>query len=167
MATSTTPKIHTFSYVFPPSLPTAPTFGLYVTSLTDTYLLWLGVLPPSATAISVPDPLREEEGSSGADMMGLGTDAKLGRDWAMGMPGRGAIPAVGTQLLKGVGEDVALPLAQRLARRFKKQVFLSVDVGELGTGGQGGRVMLDVERQLVGVLSELENSKSKAMGSVQ
>ncbi|KZT52264.1 hypothetical protein CALCODRAFT_441821 [Calocera cornea HHB12733] len=143
------PKIRTTSYRFPPSFPSAPTFGLQVTQLKDTYLLWVGVLPASAGDLpTVSDPMQE---------------ARLGRDWAVGMPGRGNLPPVGTQLLRSSGEDLALPLSQRLARRFKKQVFLSVDVGEVasGVGGaEGARILLDVERGLVGVLVGLEKQQT-------
>jgi len=168
---SSTPKIQNSSYIFPPSLPNARTFGLQLTELTDTYLLWVGVVPSSAGELApVPvDPLRDEDGggSAGADLgadlgEGAGAEARLGRDWAVGMPGWGNHPPVGTALLRNAGEDLALSLSQRLARRFKKQVFLSVDVGDFGAGvggAQGARVLLDVERQLVGVLSQVEKRK--------
>ncbi|KZO93075.1 hypothetical protein CALVIDRAFT_566795 [Calocera viscosa TUFC12733] len=161
-----TPKIRTTAYRFPPSLPSGPTFGLQVTQLTGTYVLWVGVLPSGSEELAVLpqlDPLRDEEGGgSGGEVGGGGEEAKLGRDWAVGMPPRGSLPPVGTQLLRSSGDDLALPLAQRLARRFGKQVFLSVDVGDLtaggmmGMGAEGARVVMDVERGLVRVLQALE-----------
>jgi hypothetical protein len=93
----------------------------------------------------------------------------------------------GTSLFRSSGSDVALSMAQRLgrlalcpcyspptdlprspvtlhrifsahaAKRFKKQIFLSVDVPPSMLGGGGGpRVLLAAERALVRRLQELE-----------
>jgi len=136
-----TPKIKVETRTFTPPTPLSPTFALQITHLTDSYMLWIGTVPPVA---------------EGQDARPTAPDAKVARDWACAMPsGTTSVPAIGTSLFRTPASDVALPLAQRLARRFKKQIFLSVDLSEFG-GADSARTMLEVERELVQALVEVE-----------
>lgn len=65
-----------------------------------------------------------------------------------------------TALFRTSGSDVALSMAQRLAKRFKKQIFLSVDIpASFLTLGQGARVLLEAEKGVVAALKELETGE--------
>jgi len=53
----------------------------------------------------------------------------LCNDWACAMPPRApGAPSPSTSLFASSRSDIALSMAQRLARRFQKQIFLSVDI---------------------------------------
>ena len=90
-------------------------------------------------------------------------------------------PAAATSLYRSSGSEAALSMAQRLgdlsifpwgtrrdtdregrpvsdtARRFRKQVFLSIDIPpSLGSMGQEGRLLLAIERAVVGILKSDE-----------
>jgi hypothetical protein len=84
------------------------------------------------------------------------------------------LPATGTQLLRSTSTDLALSIAKRLgeqiivgvlcgvwvtdvlptARRFGKQIFLSVDV-PVSIGDDSGMIV-EVEKALVDTLKEME-----------
>ncbi|KAI0308829.1 hypothetical protein OF83DRAFT_1160047, partial [Amylostereum chailletii] len=65
--------------------------------------------------------------------------------------------ASGTPLYRSSSSDAALTMSQRLACRFKKQIFLSIDLpaSPISTG-QNSRVLLEIEKLLVKTLKELE-----------
>jgi hypothetical protein len=87
------------------------------------------------------------------------------------------LPATGTQLLRSTSTDLALSIAKRLgepsinncgsfmrclvtdflptARRFGKQIFLSVDV-PVSIGDDSGGMIVEVEKALVDTLKEME-----------
>jgi proteasome assembly chaperone 4 len=83
------------------------------------------------------------------------------------------MPVSGTTLLRTSKDALALPLSQRLgmypastiasitdnspAQRFKKQIFVSIDLnpGHI-TGGKGPTVALAVEKAIMRVLVALE-----------
>jgi proteasome assembly chaperone 4 len=103
-----------------PSKPGGRGLAVQVIELVDSYMIWVGEVEGGP----------EEVGKA---MVG----GRLCRDWACGLPG------IGTRLAGG-GESIAIGMAQRLASRFGKMVYVSVDVG---VGGDG-----EVELGIVGVI---------------
>jgi len=128
---------------FPSSRASSPALVVQVTCLTDSYMLWIGVTEEL-----------EEENAGRAVLRG-----HLGKDWAVAMPPWKTLPATGTQLLRTSSSDLALSIAKRLARRFGKQIFLSVDV-PVSMGDDSGMIV-DVEKALVDTLKEKEEGESK------
>lgn len=122
---------------FPSSGASSPALALQVTCLADSYMLWIGVTEEL------------EENATRAILQG-----HLGKDWAVSMPPWKTLPATGSQLLRSSSSDVALSIAKRLARRFGKQVFLSVDI-PVSMGDDSGMVVR-VESALVDTLREME-----------
>ncbi|KAF8270281.1 hypothetical protein EI94DRAFT_1571848 [Lactarius quietus] len=118
---------------FPSSRPSAPALVVQVTCLADSYMVWVGV---------TEEP---EEKAGSATLQG-----HLGKDWVVAMPPWKSLPATGTQLLRSSSSDVALSIATRLARRYGKQIFLSVDAAE------DSGVMLEVEKAVFGTLKDIE-----------
>ncbi|KAI0082059.1 hypothetical protein K474DRAFT_1688402 [Panus rudis PR-1116 ss-1] len=128
----------------PPPEPYLPALGLQVTQLTGSYMVWVGVTEESAENAQLV-PLR----------------GFLLKDWACAMPPgpNVAIPPAATSLYRASSSDTALPMAQRLARRFKKQIFLSVDVPpSFMAMGDGPKVLLAIERAVVEELKSLESA---------
>ncbi|KAF6763113.1 hypothetical protein DFP72DRAFT_986861 [Ephemerocybe angulata] len=124
------------------STPSLPGLVLQVTQLVDSYMLWVGISDGG------PD-----------DIERVASQGSLCKDWAVAMPPRPpAKEASGTSLFRPASSDVALSMAQRLARRFKKQIFLSVDMPAAIVGfGQGQMLLLDAERGIIERLKELES----------
>ncbi|KIY68434.1 hypothetical protein CYLTODRAFT_489807 [Cylindrobasidium torrendii FP15055 ss-10] len=83
--------------------------SMQITSLVDSYMIWVG----SADA-TTEDSNPEENG-------------KLCRDWAYAMPQPNKQP-IGTTLFRTSASDAALSMAQRIARKTNKAIFLSADV---------------------------------------
>ncbi|KAH7888493.1 hypothetical protein F5I97DRAFT_1853015 [Phlebopus sp. FC_14] len=125
-----------------PSEASLPALGLHITSLVDSYMVWIGVTEePPETVQNAP------------------RSGSLCKDWACAMPPSSGSTAVGpaTSLFRSATLDVALPMAQRLARRFRKQVFLSVDIpAPLLSTAQGSRLLFDAEKGIVEALKDLE-----------
>ncbi|KIJ19173.1 hypothetical protein PAXINDRAFT_69942 [Paxillus involutus ATCC 200175] len=125
---------HRTRYIPPPE-PTLPALALHVTSLVDSYMLWAGVTEePPETVQNAP------------------RSGSLCRDWACAMPSAPGITGLGpaTSLFRSSGSDAALSMAQRLAKRFRKQIFLSVDIPPLYLStAQGSRLLLDAEKGLL------------------
>ncbi|KAH8917329.1 hypothetical protein BT69DRAFT_1354839 [Atractiella rhizophila] len=93
-------------------------------------------------------------------LVNIGTDAHTPRiavEWSCGVPERGTIPASSTLIFKppnGSG-DWTTTVSQRLARRFKTQIHLSLDVPQQMMDGPGSeKVVLEIEKQLVKDLQE-------------
>ncbi|KAL4266394.1 Proteasome assembly chaperone 3 [Pleurotus pulmonarius] len=115
----------------PPSDPSLPALALQVTQLVDSYL-----------------------------------QGNLSRDWACAMPPRlggsyssDAVPA--TSLYRSSSSEVALPMAQRLAKRFRKQIFLSVDVPPaILSMSPSHKLLFAVEKGIVGALKDIEGQDS-------
>ncbi|KAF8499736.1 hypothetical protein F5888DRAFT_1610719 [Russula emetica] len=128
---------------FPSSGASSPALALQVTCLVDSYMLWIGVTEEL------------EENASRAILQG-----HLGKDWAVSMPPWKTLPATGSQLLRSSSSDVALSIAKetgddlRTARRFGKQIFLSVDI-PVSMGDDSG-ILVRVERALMDTLREIE-----------
>lgn len=116
-----------------------PPLAVQVTKLVGSYMLWVGVSDGG------PEDVEQ------APLKG-----NLARDWACAMPAIN-VPATATSLYRSSSSDAALGMSQRLARRFKKQIFLSIDVPPaFNSMGQGSRLVLEVERALVSILKEDE-----------
>ncbi|KAN0112020.1 hypothetical protein V8E52_007937 [Russula decolorans] len=125
---------------FPSSVASSPALALQVTCLVDSYMLWIGVTEEL------------EENASRAILRG-----HLGKDWAVSMPPWKTLPGTGSQLLRSSSSDVALSIAKRLAGRFGKQIFLSVDI-PVSMGDDSG-ILVRVERALMDTLREMEKKK--------
>ncbi|KAF9233324.1 hypothetical protein BU15DRAFT_54046 [Melanogaster broomeanus] len=124
----------------PPAEPTLPALGLQITSLVDSYMLWIGVTgEPPETVQNAP------------------RSGTLCRDWACAMPSGHTGPGPATSLFRSSGSDIALSMAQRLARRFRKQIFLSVDIPPAYlTAAEGSRILLEAEKGIVEMLKAID-----------
>jgi len=116
--------------------PSIPAFALQITQLVDSYMLW----------IAPTDLLREDV--ERAPLLG-----SLCRDWACAMPPKGTTPQATTSIFRTSNADASISMAQRLARRFNKQVFLSID-----TQSYAGKpeVLLAIEKGILQTLKTLE-----------
>ncbi|KAH8119097.1 hypothetical protein DFH11DRAFT_419754 [Phellopilus nigrolimitatus] len=122
---------------FAPSGDSMPALVLQLTRLVDSYMLWIGPTD-SGPEDAHKAPLR----------------GSLCRDWACAMPpASNNIPPSGTALFRASASDLALAMAQRLARRFNKQIFLSIDLPpNFISTGLGHKLALEAERRLVETL---------------
>ncbi|KAJ8077282.1 hypothetical protein PM082_001712 [Marasmius tenuissimus] len=108
--------------------PSIPQFALQITRLVDSYMLWVGL--------------------TGEDVSMAAARGNLCKDWACAMPPQTTgVPAAATSIFRTKDSDVSLSMAQRLAKRLGKQVFLSLDVGEQGIKG-----IVAIEKGIVDIL---------------
>ncbi|KAI0744059.1 hypothetical protein C8Q80DRAFT_1184818 [Daedaleopsis nitida] len=163
------PRIHVETRYIPPAEMAVPALAVQITRLVDTYMLWVGTTDV------------EEKDVHNAPSQGC-----LGRDWACAMPSKdtvssavltlivrqlnfctvahlrwpwlkSSIPGAATSLYRSSSSDAALSMSQRLARRFKKQIFLSIDMPpSLGSTGQEGKLLLAIERGVGDILRSYE-----------
>ncbi|KAI9060246.1 hypothetical protein FKP32DRAFT_1595645 [Trametes sanguinea] len=136
------PRIHVDTRYFPPAGLGLPALAVQTTRLVDTYMLWVG------TTDVEPDLV------ASAPLQGC-----LAKDWACAMPARetSGTPPAATPLYRSSSSEASLSMAQRLARRFKKQIFLSIDMPpSLGSMGQEGKLLLAIERAVVDTLKSHE-----------
>ncbi|KAH0827369.1 hypothetical protein J3R83DRAFT_4018 [Lanmaoa asiatica] len=133
---ATTGLIEVRTKYIAPTEATLPALGVHVTRLVDSYMIWVGVT--EETAETVEDAPRR---------------GSLCRDWACAMPSTPGSAQMGpaTTLYRISGSDVALSMAQRLAKRVRKVVFLSVDL-------DGTRLLMDAEKGIIDTVLELERS---------
>ncbi|KAK1924414.1 hypothetical protein DB88DRAFT_490327 [Papiliotrema laurentii] len=132
----------------PSPLPGSPSFIFHLTHLTNTLLLWIGTGQPTdpadPTAVITP------------------VERKLAQDWAVAMPSTRNLPVAATSIYRG-GGDIALPMSQRLARRFPtSQIHLSLSLPPSLTSASGpsldpfaSKVMLVMEKRLGAWLEEV------------
>ncbi|TDL25913.1 hypothetical protein BD410DRAFT_742237 [Rickenella mellea] len=124
---------------FPATQDGIPALALQVTYLVDLYMFWVGVTEESAENVTKAI-----------------SEGNLTKDWACAMPPNSAsssVPASATSLFRSSGSDIALSMAQRLARRFGKQIFLCVDLPpSYATMGQSGMIVMELEKRVVEVL---------------
>ncbi|KAF9529202.1 hypothetical protein CPB83DRAFT_852850 [Crepidotus variabilis] len=119
--------------------PTMPSLVIQVTQMVNTYMLWVGVAS-------------SHDSEAGENAV---VDGRLCKDWACAMPPRDTtVPASATSLFRSGGSDVALSISQRLAKRFRKQIFLSVDLPLLP--GQGEQLAFEAEKGIVETLKAVE-----------
>lgn len=122
----------------PPAECELPALALHIISLVDSYMLWLGVTE------ELPDTVQNAPRSG-----------SLCKDWACAMPPPPGSKMLGpaSPLFRTSGSDVALSMAQRLALKFRKQIFLSVDIPSVHLAvPYGSRLLLDAEQRIVEVL---------------
>lgn len=148
-ATTGVSHVHVeIKYIPAPDL-SLPALAVQVTRLVDSYMLWAGTTDVSAD-----------------DVQNVTLQGHLAKDWACAMPARDlypSIPLAATSLFRSSSSDVALSMAQRLARRFKKQIFLSIDMPQgFDSMGQGSRLVFAVEKALVETLREMEQPQHGA-----
>ncbi|KAE9411291.1 hypothetical protein BT96DRAFT_983062 [Gymnopus androsaceus JB14] len=103
--------ISTQVHYIPSDNPSIPAFAFQITQLVDSYMLWVA-----------PTDLFE------GDVERAPLQGNLCRDWACAMPPKGATTQATTSIFRTSNADASLSMAQRLARRFGKQVFLSIDI---------------------------------------
>ncbi|KAI0645636.1 hypothetical protein C8Q79DRAFT_911491 [Trametes meyenii] len=135
-------RIHVDTRYFTPAEPALPAIAVQTTRLVNTYMLWVGTTDV------------EPEQVGDAPLQGC-----FAKDWACAMPVRDSsgTPAAATPLYRSSSSEAALSMAQRLARRFKKQIFLSIDMPpSLGSLGQEGKLLLAIERAVVDTLKAHE-----------
>ncbi|KDR75191.1 hypothetical protein GALMADRAFT_249151 [Galerina marginata CBS 339.88] len=147
MASESTTKVQV--KILPTNDPSLPPLVLQITQMVDTYMLWVGTA----------------DSDTRSDDIGAGERAvltgNLCKDWACAMPPRvpGA-PSSATPLFRASSSDVALSMAQRLAKRFQKQIFLSVDIpSRFDTMGQGHQLVFEAEKGIVAALKEIESKE--------
>ncbi|OCH92333.1 hypothetical protein OBBRIDRAFT_727043 [Obba rivulosa] len=135
------PRINVKTTYVPSAEPHLPPLAVRTTQLVDSYMVWVGTtdVPPEEVDIAP---------SQGC----------LSKDWACAMPARDSMtPGAATHLYRTPSSDAALSMAQRLARRFKKQIFLSIDVPpSVQTLGEGAKLLLAVEKAAISALKEAE-----------
>ncbi|KAI0093030.1 hypothetical protein BDY19DRAFT_989714 [Irpex rosettiformis] len=141
MSSSTRTDIQVYTKYVPPSERTLPALALQITQLVGSYMVWVGITDEPAEKVDI------------APSQGF-----LLKDWACAMPPTSVgIPPAATNLYRSSSSDVSLSMAQRLARRFKRQIFLAVDVPPAFTTlGDGPKVVLAAEQAVVQALQELE-----------
>ncbi|KAH9839478.1 uncharacterized protein C8Q71DRAFT_749653 [Rhodofomes roseus] len=139
------PIITVETKLVPPSDPTLPALAVQVTRLLDSYMLWIGTTDEAAE-----------------DVQNALLQGHIARDWACAMPlGNLNVPPAATSLYRSSSSDAALSMSQRLARRFKKQIFLSIDLPPgFDSMGQGQKLILAVEKAVVETLREVERAQA-------
>ncbi|EMD37333.1 hypothetical protein CERSUDRAFT_83108 [Gelatoporia subvermispora B] len=155
MSATLQPRITVNTTYVPPTEPSLPALAVRTTQLVDSYMLWIG------TADVPPEEVNN------APSQGC-----LSKDWACAMPARDVSAhrhreAFEEQnpwpcaLYRTPSSDAALSMAQRLARRFKKQIFLSIDVPpSIQTLGEAPKLLLAVERAALTALKDAEGRAS-------
>jgi len=135
-------SIKTRVHVLPSSDPTLPPLVLHVIHLDDSFMLWAG-----SSSSGNPDDAEKAV-----------LNGNLCRDWACAMPTRTnyALPPAATSLFRSSSSDVALSMARRLAKRFRKQIFLAIDLPL--TLGQGEQLLYEAERGIVETLEKIVTS---------
>jgi len=129
----------------PGSESSLPPLVMQIICLVDSYMIWVGTTSDS----------QGEQVEGGAELALL--QGHLARDWACAMPPvyEGSTTTA-SALFRSADSDAAFSMSQRLAKRFKKQIFLSVDVpSEVYSSGQGPAVLLEVEKGVVEQLKGL------------
>ncbi|KAI0780108.1 hypothetical protein C8Q74DRAFT_1367886 [Fomes fomentarius] len=156
------PRIQVVTHYIPSAELGLPALAVQITRLVGTYMVWVG------TTDGEPEEVQNAP-----------TQGYLGKDWACAMPPSESsnTPGAATSLYRSSASDAALTMAQRLgdisvllpharhtlteatgfvavARRTKKQIFLSIDTPpSLGSMGQDGKLLLAIERAVVELLS--------------
>lgn len=178
--TSTTPtsssiRVHT-KYVAPPE-PSLPALALQVTQLVGSYMVWVGATEESpenaqlATARGAltrdwacampPTSVGSRRAQQSDNSQPRRSPRRAQRQRCFVRPAR----TFRSRWLSGSVKPVSPPCVPNLcahpdflaARRFKKQVFLSVDLPpSFAALGDGPRLVLAVERAVVDVLKGLE-----------
>ncbi|KAJ1304511.1 hypothetical protein OPQ81_005656 [Rhizoctonia solani] len=146
----------------------------HITHLVDSYFIWVGGTVERPDSLQVPPP--QSGGSLLADdelnqqdsaLYSRSVEAivsqamqtgSLAKDFSCAMPTtQASTPALGVPIFRSRDSDESLAVSQRLARRFKKQIFLSLDIPVLiKTSGQTSYFMSQVEKHLLVTLKSFE-----------
>ncbi|KAF8520411.1 hypothetical protein BU17DRAFT_46552 [Hysterangium stoloniferum] len=118
-----------------------PGLAFQVTSLVDSYMIWIGTMPGSSNDVQLAV-----------------ANGRLVQDWACAMPpSKTTASTPGTALFRPSNTGIALPMAQRLALRFKKQIFISIDFPPaFMTMSDGTTLAFEAEKQALAILKKLE-----------
>lgn len=109
-----------------------PDFIFHFTRLTQSMLIWIGHAPADGNGACLSSP---------------GTNASLAKDWSCALASS-SFPAVSTQLNSlNPTHTFSQSLAQKIAQRFRIQVFVSIDLPPLVLESESG-VKLELEKQL-------------------
>ncbi|KAF9520298.1 hypothetical protein BS47DRAFT_1335897 [Hydnum rufescens UP504] len=129
--------MHPTCYAFE-STAVAPCIILEITELVNSYMIWVG---------STESDLSSSDRSTIEQQIALG---RLANDWACAMPPLGPDkPSVGTSLYRSSSTDLV---------RFRKQIFLSVDVTtSFGNPSDLNHVLLEMERNVAKTLKALQD----------
>ncbi|KAI0342167.1 hypothetical protein BDW22DRAFT_1429651 [Trametopsis cervina] len=140
-------RMHT-KYIAP-SERSMPALAMQITELVGSYMVWVGTT-------DVPAEKVESAPSQGS----------LLRDWSCAMPPlNAATPPAATNLYRSSSSEISLSMAQRLgetscrllARRFQKQIFVSVDIPpSFMTLGDGSKLLVAAEKAVVQALQDIE-----------
>ncbi|GJJ06325.1 hypothetical protein Clacol_000516 [Clathrus columnatus] len=139
------PVITVSSHVAPPVDVYSPSIVFQITSLIDSYMIWVSAvqgLPENPSQVA--------------------RDGRLSHDWACAMPPAKRHSSGSVTPLFATGDaNLALSMAQRLARKFEKQIFLSIDLPShlFAMGGTASLIILEIEKQAVTLLKELETKR--------
>ncbi|WWC89521.1 uncharacterized protein L201_004445 [Kwoniella dendrophila CBS 6074] len=147
------PIIQTYHQTLCSPLPSSPSFVFHLTRLVDTLMIWVGTGSPSDSSESV-----------------IVSEKKIASDWAVAMPSRGNIPVTATPIYRASASDYALPMSQRLARKFpNNQIQLSLSLPSSLTSQSGpnldpyaSKLLLIMEKKLGTWLSEVIESEKPA-----
>ncbi|KAG9031780.1 hypothetical protein FRB95_002320 [Tulasnella sp. JGI-2019a] len=86
-------------------------------------------------------------------------NGRFSKDWACAMPAiNPGMHIASTPLFRSNESDITLAMAQRLARRWKKQVFLSADLPPKFE--QGSRLLLELEKRVLESIRRVEESRA-------
>jgi len=151
-----------------------------ITTLVGSYMIWAGSCeeipgaelptdtsaPPSAQPTSALVHSSENNLLAGLRLDDTNRDAdprvlaavkrgRVAKDWACAMPfAKRSTAVVGTSLFRSNDSYVSLSMAQQLAQRWKKQIFLSLDMPPKFE--QGSRLIVEMEKRLVQSIRRLE-----------
>ncbi|CAE6415249.1 unnamed protein product [Rhizoctonia solani] len=145
----------------------------HITHLIDSYFIWVGgtverpdslqAPPPQAGGLLADDEVNQQDSIPDsrsvevlvAQAMQTGS---LAKDFSCAMlTTQVSTPALGVPIFRSRDSDESLALSQRLARRFKKQIFLSLDIPVLiKTSGQTSYFMSQVEKHLLITLKSFD-----------
>ncbi|CEL60967.1 hypothetical protein RSOLAG1IB_04206 [Rhizoctonia solani AG-1 IB] len=147
----------------------------HITHLIDSYFIWVGGTVERPNSLQAPPPqvggslladneVNQQEATPSsrsieiliAQAMQAGSMAK---DFSCAMSTtQVSTPALGVPIFRSRDSDESLAVSQRLARRFKKQIFLSLDIPSLiKTSGQTSYFMSQVEKHLLTTLKLFES----------
>ncbi|WVF71638.1 hypothetical protein IAT40_006446 [Kwoniella sp. CBS 6097] len=137
----------------------SPAFVFHLTRMVDTLIVWVGTGTTSDTQVG-------SSSIGGSSGVGVG-EKKLASDWSVAMPSRGNIPVTATPIYRSGASDIALPMSQRLARKFpSNQIHLSLSLPSSLTTQSGpnldpyaSKMLLVMEKKLGAWLDEILKGK--------
>ncbi|WVQ99249.1 hypothetical protein IAU59_006381 [Kwoniella sp. CBS 9459] len=160
------PQIKTYHTIIPSPFPggASPAFVFHLTRMVDTLIIWVG----TGTSSDSVSQMGSGSGVPGSSGVVVG-EKKLASDWSVAMPSRGNIPVTATPIYRSGASDIALPMSQRLARKFpSNQIHLSLSLPSTLTSQSGpnldpyaSKMLLIMEKKLGTWLDEVLQVKKK------